>query len=89
MVRSDLLSAAKHLSVEERLAFIDELIESVQSETLDALPSELEAELDRRYQASQRNPDEGEPWEVVRERIQESLNTSRDPRVIGRTIRGR
>lgn len=47
------------------------------------------AELDRRYDRMIANPNEGEPWEVVRERIQRSLDLQRDPRLISGIIRRR
>jgi len=37
------------------------------------LTDEQKALLDERYQAFLKNPDEGEPWEVVRERIRKAL----------------
>jgi hypothetical protein len=51
--------------------------------------AELIAELDRRYDRMIANPNEGEPWEVVRERIQRSLDLQRDPRLISGIIRRR
>jgi len=73
MSSAELLKAAKDLPVAERLDLIDQLIESVETESPNQLSPELDAELDRRYQASKANPGTGEPWEVVRERIQRSL----------------
>ncbi len=74
MSSAELLKAAKDLPVAERLDLIDQLIESVETETPNQLSPELDAELDRRYQACKADPGRGEPWEVVRERIQRSLS---------------
>ena len=73
MSSAELLKAAKDLPVAERLDLIDQLIESVETESPNQLSPELDAELDRRYQAYKADPARGEPWEVVRERIQRSL----------------
>ncbi|MGD0541411.1 MAG: addiction module protein [Tepidisphaeraceae bacterium] len=80
MSSAELLKAAQHLSVAERLELIDHLIESVEADAAPTLSPPLESELDRRYQAFLANPDEGEPWEVVRERIQRSLDAAADRR---------
>jgi putative addiction module component (TIGR02574 family) len=69
MSRTELLAEAKRLSVSDRLALIDQLIESVESEAVEVLSPESGAELDRRYQAFRADPTQGEPWEVVRESI--------------------
>jgi len=74
MSEADLLVEAKRLSVAERLDLIDRLIESVETEATETAPEELKSEMDRRYQAHLARPEEAEPWEVVRERIQRSLN---------------
>ncbi|HEY1921261.1 MAG TPA: addiction module protein [Tepidisphaeraceae bacterium] len=76
MSSADLLKEARHLPVAERLKLIDQLIESVEADADQALSPQLEAELDRRHQAFMASPDEGEPWEIVRERIQRSLDAA-------------
>lgn len=73
MSQTELLNEARRLAVPERLALIDQLLESVALEEAE-LPPEIEAELDRRYRAFLANPNEGEPWEVVRERIRRKLD---------------
>jgi len=80
MSELDLLEEAKHLSVAQRLDLIDQLIDSVETEVGASLSPEQESELNRRYQAYLANPDEGESWEVVRERIQRSLDAARHDR---------
>lgn len=72
MSHAELIKQARSLPVTERLDLIDELIESVESES--SLTSAQKAELDLRYQAYLANPKAGEKWEVVRERIRGSLN---------------
>ena len=76
MSSADLLNEAKHLSVAERLELIDQLIESVEEDAVQKLSSQNESELNRRHQAFLSSPDVGEPWEVVRERIQRSLDAA-------------
>jgi len=58
------------LTVSERLQLIDELWESIAA-TPEAVPltDAQMAELDRRLELHEKNPDAGEPWEVVRERL--------------------
>jgi putative addiction module component (TIGR02574 family) len=80
MSSADLLKAAKTLPITERLELIDQLIESVESDSSLALSPQLQSELDRRYQDFKENPDQGEPWEVVRERIQRSLDAAANRR---------
>lgn len=72
MSHAELIKEARCLSIPERLDLIDELIESVEAESA---PSQAQKSvLDQRYQAYLKNPDQGEPWELVRERIRGSLN---------------
>jgi putative addiction module component (TIGR02574 family) len=56
-----------HLGVEERLALIEALWDSL-PEDESALPitEAQRAELDRRLADYQRNPDDGAPWDEVR-----------------------
>ncbi len=76
MSSADLLNEAKHLSVAERLELIDQLIESVEEDAVQKLSPQNESELNRRHQTFLSSPDEGEPWEVVRERIQRNLDAA-------------
>jgi len=80
MSSPELFKEARHLPVAERLELIDQLIDSVETDSAQALPPEIESELDRRYRAFLARPDEGEPWEVVRERIQRNLDAARTRR---------
>ena len=80
MSSPELLKEARNLSVAERLELIDRLIESVEVDAAQKLIPELESELDRRYRSFQADPDRGEPWEVVRERIQRELDEARNNR---------
>jgi len=76
MAPTDLINTAKSLPVADRLDLIDELIESVEQDA-GVLSPESEKELERRYQAYLANPTDGQPWEVMRERIQRSLDEAR------------
>jgi putative addiction module component (TIGR02574 family) len=80
MSSAELLKAAKGLPVGERLDLIDQLIESVETESSTCLSPEHDAELDRRYQAYKTSPGKADPWEVVRERIQRSLDAAANHR---------
>lgn len=66
LARSDVLS----LSVPERIQLVEDIWDSI-AEIPEAVPltSDQKAELDRRLDAYHRNPDEGSPWGMVRERI--------------------
>ena len=62
------------LSVAERIQLAEDLWDSVAAETGDLpLTDAQRAELERRLDDLERNPDAGEPWEVVRARIQKRL----------------
>ena len=66
LVKSDVLS----LSVSERIQLVEDIwdtIAEVPEEVV--LSDEQKAELDRRLAAYHQKPDEGSPWEIVRERI--------------------
>jgi putative addiction module component (TIGR02574 family) len=78
MSHAELVKEAQRLSVSERLDLIDELIESVEVES--GPLREHKSLLEHRYQAYLKNPDQGEPWELVRERIRGSLNDRRNDR---------
>ena len=58
------------LSVSERIQLIEDIWDSI-AETPDSvrMTEEQKAELDRRLEAYHKNPSEGSPWNVVRERI--------------------
>jgi len=59
------------LSVAERLHIVEVLCESLAAETAETLPVPdwLEAELDRRKSAHDRDPESAIPWEEARERL--------------------
>lgn len=58
------------LSVAERIQLVEDIWDTV-AEVPEAvsLTDEQKAEIDRRLDAYHQNPDEGCPWEVVRQRI--------------------
>ena len=66
LIKADVLS----LSVPERIQLVEDIWDSIAAvpEAL-GLTEEQKAELDRRLEAYHQNPDEGSPWEMVRERI--------------------
>jgi putative addiction module component (TIGR02574 family) len=80
MSQAELLKQAKDLPVAERLDLIDQLIESVEADSPEAISAKDDAELDRRYRAYLANPDEGEPWEVFRARLERSLEAAKGDR---------
>ena len=62
------------LSIAERIQLAEDLWESIPEKGADVpLTDAQKAELDRRLDDLQRNPDAGEPWEVVRARLYERL----------------
>ena len=62
------------LSIAERIQLAEDLWESIPEEGIDVPLTEAQkAELDRRLEDLERNPDAGEPWEVVRARLYERL----------------
>jgi putative addiction module component (TIGR02574 family) len=62
------------LSVAERIQLAEDLWDSVAAETGDLPLTDAQiAELDRRLDDLERNPDAGESWDVVRARIQKRL----------------
>jgi putative addiction module component (TIGR02574 family) len=73
-MRSTDLDLSK-LSVAERIQLAEDLWDSVAAETgeLPITPAQA-AELDRRLAELASDPDGGEPWEVVRERIAQQLH---------------
>jgi len=60
------------LSVAERIQLAEDLWDSIPPEGADIPLTEAQkAELDRRLDDLERDPDAGEPWEVVRARLYE------------------
>ncbi len=65
------------LSVAERIQLAEDLWDSVAAETGELPLTEAQAaELDRRLAALAREPDGGEPWEVVRGRVEQHLGSA-------------
>lgn len=66
LVKADVL----RLSVPERIQLVEDIWDTIAEVPEQVgLSDEQKAELDRRLDAYHRNPDEGSPWEMVRERI--------------------
>ena len=66
LTRADVLS----LSVAERIQLVEDIWDSIAEVPEEVgLTDEQKAELDRRLDAYHRNPEEGAPWGLVRERI--------------------
>jgi putative addiction module component (TIGR02574 family) len=66
LTKADVLS----LSVPERIQLVEDIWDSIaEAPEAISLTEEQKAELDRRLDAYHRNPKEGSPWAVVRERI--------------------
>jgi putative addiction module component (TIGR02574 family) len=66
LTKADVLS----LSVPERIQLVEDIWDSIAELPEEVgLTAEQKAELDRRLDAYHRNPDEGSPWGMVRERI--------------------
>ena len=64
--RADVLN----LSVPERIQLVEDIWDSIAEVPEQVkLTEEQKAELDRRLDAYHQNPDEGSPWEFVREQI--------------------
>jgi putative addiction module component (TIGR02574 family) len=64
------LEELQKLPLAERLELVEELWDSIarESDQLALTPAQIE-ELDRRFADYEKNPDEGVPWEEVRDRI--------------------
>ena len=64
------IDEVKKLSIHERIELVEQIWDSIA-----AHPEQIElteaqrAELDRRLEAMQANPDEGVPWEELRQRL--------------------
>jgi putative addiction module component (TIGR02574 family) len=66
LVKTDVLS----LSVAERIQLVEDIWDTIAEVPEEvALSDEQKAEIDLRLAAYHRNPDEGTPWGVVRDRI--------------------
>ena len=69
LVKADVLS----LSVPERIQLVEDIWDTIAEIPEEiGLTDEQKAELDRRLDAYNQNPDEGSPWRMVRERIRSS-----------------
>lgn len=60
------------LSREQRLELLEKLWDSLAEEEI-PITDELREELDRRLDDLDRNPDDSEPWEDLRERLRSRL----------------
>lgn len=71
----NLIDEAKKLPLEEKKALATALWDLVDQESGEGwqLTKEQKAELMRRYEEFLKDPDEGEEWEKVRSRIEQSL----------------
>ena len=68
------------LTADERVELAERLLESVRPEERAWTLSEAQrAELDRRLAEHDLDPDEGEPWETVRDEIAAGLRSRRAP----------
>jgi len=68
------LAAILDLPIEERLEIVGVICDSIVDDTQSPeMRAEQRAELDRRLADFDSNPDAGEAWEAVRERISNSL----------------
>jgi putative addiction module component (TIGR02574 family) len=62
------------LSIAERIQLAEDLWDSIPAEGADVPLTEAQkAELDRRLEELEHDPDAGEPWEVVRARLFDRL----------------
>ena len=66
LVKADVLG----LSIPERIQLVEDIWDTITEVPEEiGLSEEQKAELDQRLDAYHRNPGEGSPWDVVRERI--------------------
>jgi putative addiction module component (TIGR02574 family) len=64
---SNLTEEAKKLPVDERIALVEEIWDSIAEDNgCFELTEAQKEELDRRIQSSQRNPHSGRSWEVIK-----------------------
>lgn len=76
MTTEQILAAALGLPAEERVRLVDALVQSLDDD--DSLVSEAERELlDRRLDASHRDPAAGSPWPEVKARLHEARSPGR------------
>jgi putative addiction module component (TIGR02574 family) len=65
-----LLENIRHLSVAERLQLLEDIWDGIlEDEAVPPLSDAQRAEIDRRLEAYDANPDSGRPWSEVRERF--------------------
>jgi len=75
MIRYLTMSTLTHanvlsLSIPERIQLVEDIWDTIAEVPEEVrLTDEQKAEIDRRLDAYHRNPDEGSPWGMVRERI--------------------
>lgn len=62
-----------HLTAEERIELIGELMDSLDPAAAMPLTPELAAELDRREAEADADPDEGVPWETIEQELRDRL----------------
>ena len=68
---SNFLDTAKSLPLAERIELIEALWESIAQEGYEPpLPAEQAAELDRRLEAHQKNPDDVLSWDTIKTDLQ-------------------
>lgn len=70
-----------HLTVEERVQLAQDLWDSIPPEAYFPITEEQRAELDRRLEEIERNPDEGLPWEVVEAAVMRAIGEVRQARI--------
>ena len=64
------LSAVESWPVDDRVRLVQDVWDRLPDQGHDAdLTDEMKAELDRRIEEMDRNPQSGVPWEVVKERL--------------------
>ncbi|MBW7909036.1 MAG: addiction module protein [Kiritimatiellae bacterium] len=70
LTRADVLN----MSVPERIQLVEDIWDSIVEvpEQVELTPAQ-KAELDRRLEAYHRNPGEGTPWDIVKERIRSKM----------------
>jgi len=66
-----------HLSVEQRLALIGDIWDSIKDEELPPLSEDAKIELLRRSEEMRNDPSIGIPWEEVQARLRERIDDRR------------
>lgn len=70
MSESSQLIDIKRLSIDERIALIEEIWDSIVAENAVVAPTPSErAELDRRIEAMEKDPAAGESWDSIKGRL--------------------